>query len=74
MTKKRKQEVARQARRWGYYANGDGSISVKCPQCGERVETRRAYLGDGKLGRETVPRALDRAMVEHLGDCAAAAA
>lgn len=62
MTKKRMTEIARQARRYGYYRHSDRDGGVTCPQCRQEVHAAR-------YGTETWPKALDAAMLDHLPAC-----
>lgn len=57
----RARATARRARRYGYYANPDGSVRVICPDCRQPVhaELRAA---------RSVTAALDEAVVAHLVD------
>jgi hypothetical protein len=65
MTKTDARKVAKRARQYGYFAPQGGQpfhpIYVFCPLCREQVWAER----DWRNG-ETVIRALDRVMVEHV--------
>ena len=69
MTKTEAARIARQACRYGHWAEPDDprAVSVDCPRCSTRVpatrEPRRASRGPLY---ESAGRALDRAMVAHL--------
>jgi hypothetical protein len=58
MTKTRAGELARAARRYGYFDLGR-QLAVNCPQCRHRVE---AYADP----RQSVIKSLDAAVVSHL--------
>lgn len=61
LTQQEKRRLAQQARRHGYFRNGT-RLSVRCPLCGNTVETQFSQH-DG-----TVIQHLDRAMFAHLDD------
>ena len=66
-TKRDVTELARKARRHGYYTIGTTGLEgyVLCPKCGFHVEGyRQIDIGTGK--RWTMTRALDEAMAAHL--------
>ena len=62
----RARRVARQAWRWGYFAESAQWMRVRCPKCGHHV---RAHQGPG----QSVIAALDAAVISHLppGGCSA---
>ncbi|MEU8195329.1 hypothetical protein AB0C10_16260 [Microbispora amethystogenes] len=64
-TKTSRARVARRARQHGYFHDRDSSqIAVNCPLCREKVETAQPR------GGESIIRALDAAMEDHLRrDC-----
>lgn len=64
-TKTGRKEIARQARRHGYFHDLDRfQIGVNCPLCRTRVNTSQPRYG------ESVTKALDAAMDDHLlHDC-----
>ena len=68
MTKREMTEIARKARRHGYYSRSELRGYVICPQCREEVDGYRAI--DSKTFRyTTMTRALDEGMLAHLPYC-----
>ena len=65
LTKRRVSELARQARRHGYYQRSERQGWVYCPLCRQEVTAPR-FIDYVKGRYETWPFALDRAMREHL--------
>lgn len=70
MTKREMIEVARAARRHGYYARGNAGLEgyVLCPQCRQEITGYREINLD-TIRRITMTAALDKAMLEHLPYC-----
>lgn len=68
MTRKRMLELARQARRHGYFRRDDREGYVRCPLCREDVTGYRDY--DRRTWKlQSMTAALDAGMVAHLAEC-----
>jgi hypothetical protein len=66
-----RRKIARASRRYGYFAEPDGKMWVRCSECEERVTVSDYTYGTvkGKYVRLTVTQQLDAGMLAHLEYC-----